>query len=634
LFAGTTFLGHDTMGRAVSQSQTQTGGGTNVTKNVGYAYNLDGSISTITYPSGNSVMYTVGTAGRVTQVSDPSNSYVSAATYTPNGAVVGLTNGNAGGQGIVTANQYNSRLQPAVLSAASPSGTIFSLSYGYNSGHNNGNIALITNGVRTDATANLAFLYDPLNRIQQANTTTTGQLCWGETYTIDPWGNLTNIAGVQSMGSCYSENQNIPVSANNQITGYCYDGAGNLLDIGACAAQSHSYVYDAEGQLQSPPAVGAINAQMAYTYYYDGDGNRAQKCNANPCTSGSTPGTLYWRGAGGGEVLDESSRTGNGTIQEEYIYFNGQRIARRDVGTGNVHYYFSDHLGSASVIADGSNGNVQEQMDFYPYGGIAYTSGADSNHYKFTGKERDGESNLDNFGARYYASTMGRFMIPDWSSRPTAVPYAELPNPQSLNLYSYVDNNPLNRTDPLGHGIRCVLGWGHCGAKVWNENNPNGAGTPAQNQGGFWQKLAGIFYVKGSVSVGLELGVEAHAGKAKSPLKLGAKIGADMKSTGTLTTKGITVSATKEAQLGLNVGKLIIGPQKSTEEVTVKNGEALAQHEVEKSSSALVGTEKAEATLSKGDVGVGAEVDAAVISVGIEVGVDVDKAKELFNPHE
>jgi RHS repeat-associated protein len=52
---------------------------------------------------------------------------------------------------------------------------------------------------------------------------------------------------------------------------------------------------------------------------------------------------------------------------------------------------------------------------------------------RYTGKERDAESGLDYFGARYYGSTMGRFMSPDWSSSPTATPYANLQNPQSLN---------------------------------------------------------------------------------------------------------------------------------------------------------------------------------------------------------
>jgi RHS repeat-associated protein len=65
--------------------------------------------------------------------------------------------------------------------------------------------------------------------------------------------------------------------------------------------------------------------------------------------------------------------------------------------------------------------------------------------YKFTGKERDAESGLDNFGARYNASSLGRFMTPD----PTMKSVNRL-NPQTWNRYAYVVNNPLNRIDPLG----------------------------------------------------------------------------------------------------------------------------------------------------------------------------------------
>jgi RHS repeat-associated protein len=70
---------------------------------------------------------------------------------------------------------------------------------------------------------------------------------------------------------------------------------------------------------------------------------------------------------------------------------------------------------------------------------------------RYTGKERDAESGLDYFGARYYASSMGRWLSPDWSAKPEPVPYADLSNPQTLNLYSYVHNNPLSSTDPDGH---------------------------------------------------------------------------------------------------------------------------------------------------------------------------------------
>jgi RHS repeat-associated protein len=70
---------------------------------------------------------------------------------------------------------------------------------------------------------------------------------------------------------------------------------------------------------------------------------------------------------------------------------------------------------------------------------------------QYTGKERDSESGLDYFGARYYGSALGRFTSPDWSAAPEPVPYADLNNPQTLNQYSYVGNNPLARADTDGH---------------------------------------------------------------------------------------------------------------------------------------------------------------------------------------
>lgn len=78
-----------------------------------------------------------------------------------------------------------------------------------------------------------------------------------------------------------------------------------------------------------------------------------------------------------------------------------------------------------------------------------------------TGKERDAESGNYYFDARYYSSAMGRFMSPDWSAQEQPVPYATLDNPQTLNLYSYMRNNPLGGTDPDGHSPD---GW----QRFWN----------------------------------------------------------------------------------------------------------------------------------------------------------------------
>jgi RHS repeat-associated protein len=68
--------------------------------------------------------------------------------------------------------------------------------------------------------------------------------------------------------------------------------------------------------------------------------------------------------------------------------------------------------------------------------GACCFSVASWNGYKITGKERDTESGNDYFGARYYGSSKGRYMTPDWAAKATAVPYASFGNPQTLNLYS------------------------------------------------------------------------------------------------------------------------------------------------------------------------------------------------------
>ncbi len=186
-------------------------------------------------------------------------------------------------------------------------------------------------------------------------------------------------------------------------------------------------------------AENRLASTAGWTYTYDGDGRRVMKCNGSACT-------LYWTGTGS----DPLAESNGGTFTEEYASFSGKRVARRDLPGVTVHYYFPDHLGSASVVTD-AGGSVQEESDYYPFGGEIVVNGSDPNHYKFTGKERDAESGLDDFGARYYASSVGRFMSPDWADRASAVPYAIFTAPQSLNLYSYVSDDPLARTDPDGH---------------------------------------------------------------------------------------------------------------------------------------------------------------------------------------
>ena len=146
--------------------------------NVGYGYNPDNTLATITYPSGRTISYSYSAAGRALSAVDATNgiNYATAATYAPTGALAGATFGASSSfAGITVTNQYNKRLQPAMLSASAASQTVLSLSYDFHLGTaDNGNVYGITNnldGVRPNGpNGSVQFTYDALNRVTSAST--------------------------------------------------------------------------------------------------------------------------------------------------------------------------------------------------------------------------------------------------------------------------------------------------------------------------------------------------------------------------------------------------------------------------------------------------------------------------------
>ncbi len=297
---------------------------------------------------------------------------------------------------------------------------------------NNGNVASITNNITTARSQ--SYTYDALNRVSTAQTVaTSGTYAWGLSFGYDAWANL--LTATVTQGSAYT--LSVSATGKNQLSGYSYDAAGNMLNDGV-----NTYTYDAENHILTAAGV---------TYTYDGDGERVQKSS----------GMLYWYGDGS-DALDETDTSGN--LLDEYIFFGGARIARRD-SSSNVDYYFADHLGSAHVVTNAA-GTIQDDSDFYPYGGERSYTSSSGNTRKFTGKERDAESGLDEMGARYFGSSLGRFMTTD----PIYIEMGRLVNPQMLNLYTYVTNNPLNFTDPSGLDVRlqCQSGDSKCSKKTVN----------------------------------------------------------------------------------------------------------------------------------------------------------------------
>jgi RHS repeat-associated protein len=134
------------------------------------------------------------------------------------------------------------------------------------------------------------------------------------------------------------------------------------------------------------------------------------------------------------------------TTYRMYYYAGGRPIAMRVMppgdATGTVHYLLSDHLGSMSAsLVDTSS--VTRQY-FYAFGGVRASTGTLPTAKGFTGQYADSSTGLMFFNARYYSGLIGRFISAD-----TLVP--DMGNPQALNRYAFVFNNPLRYVDPSGH---------------------------------------------------------------------------------------------------------------------------------------------------------------------------------------
>ncbi len=430
--AGTASYTYDILGRLASETRTIAG----VSKSTSYTYNLGGSVKTLTYPSGRIVTYTPDSAGRlVSAVDGNGTNYVTSTSYNPDGSLKGLLNGST--PALNQNFQYTPRLQlcrvttltsgtlPTSCADSQNIGNIMDRGYDFHAGNgtagsgtDNGNVFAITN--YRDASRSQAFTYDALNRLTSGwSSANTGTYSWGENYSIDAWGNLQ----ISPMGGkTHGGNFTLSGNAQNRPTGLAYDAAGNLMSY-----LSSTYIYDQENRLSSSAGT---------TYTYDANGERVLKSN----TSTGVPVKRYW--STGGNTLAEGD--GSVNLSAEYIYFGGKRVARIDLPANTVHYYLSDHLGSTSVVASAA-GAVEEESDYCPFGTeVVVTAG--SNKYKFTGKERDVESNLDYMGARYYGSGVGRFTTPDLKG----IAFRHLLNPQKFNKYTYVLNSPMSFFDPDG----------------------------------------------------------------------------------------------------------------------------------------------------------------------------------------
>ncbi len=271
---------------------------------------------------------------------------------------------------------------------------------------------------------------------------------------------------VMQTGPCTS---GMPATANynsnNQLTSalYHYDPAGNVT-----IDPQNQYLYDGDGRICAVYGTTMPGITSMTGYLYDADGTRVAKgaisvWSCDPTISGFVTTNDYILGPSGEQVTEmgvggafEGSTTSGLVWQHTNVWAGGKLLATYDGDTvsgtnltGGMHFYFDDPLGSRRVQTDYA-GNIEKSCSNLPYGDGETCAPTPTEHL-FTGKERDSESGNDYFDARYYSSAMGRFMSPDWAAKASPVPYATFGDPQSLNLYAYVRNNPLTRVDADGH---------------------------------------------------------------------------------------------------------------------------------------------------------------------------------------
>ncbi|HLG13898.1 MAG TPA: RHS repeat-associated core domain-containing protein, partial [Blastocatellia bacterium] len=429
------YTSYDAFGRVTAYNQATDGH----LYTMSAAYNKAGLVTDETYPSLRVVHTEYDGAGRIAGVRNQatgayyaggaSGDAVNRIQYTAHGAVSAMKLGNS----LWEHTMFNSRLQPTQIglgTAASGAGStsVLGLDYEYGGSDNNGNVQSQTITVGANVMVQ-SYGYDRVNRLTLAKESVGAVVKWQQDFAYDLYGNRTSLVHSGADAGFLPAPSAPPVNpANNRFTTFGYDAAGNVTTDG----NGNTFTYNGENKQVSFTPAGGVGQSAVYSY--DGDGHRVKKVVA---VGASAVTTIFVYNAAG-QMLAEY------TTPEQPVQ-----------GGGGVSYLTVDHLGSTRVVTN-SAGGVKSRYDYLPFGqelsdsvsgrttAMGYNA-ADSLRQKFTSKERDSESGLDYFFARYYSSAHGRFTSVD-----PLMANSHPGRPQGWNRYAYAFNNPLRFIDPDG----------------------------------------------------------------------------------------------------------------------------------------------------------------------------------------
>ena len=448
----------DQWGRATEYQQVTDG----VAYTSKYKYNLSGALVEEEYPSGRVVKNDFDANGDLSRVwginGQVQQTFANSFKYTAAGGISAMKLGN----GRWETAKFNERLQVTELGlghSATDAG-VWKVNYEFGeldangdiiAGTNTGNIARQTtsfNGLSQPFVQ--SYKYDALYRLTEAvETSGTTTENWRQNFTYDHYGNRLTHQKYLNGSFIAQDNQTHPNidPATNRFTtgqGYTYDLNGNLI----ADAEGRQFTFNADNK-QTLVMNGTVKVGE---YFYDGDGKRIKK-----------------------KTFHE-----NGVLKETtvFVYSGGKLIAEYSTtpppAQGKTKYLTEDHLGTPRIITD-ATGQVIARRDFLPFGeeiystvgersaqSFKYGASEDDVKQKFTGYQKDNETQLDFAEARMYENRHARFTAVD-----PLLASGKSANPQTFNRFVYVGNNPINITDPLG------LDWYYDGYRAYRWSSDN-----------------------------------------------------------------------------------------------------------------------------------------------------------------
>jgi RHS repeat-associated protein len=393
--------------------------------------------------------------------------YASAIKYNPTSQTTALKVGAAANASDQLTESYTYDLKTGLLTdqtvvrgagTATPK-TLLNLNYSYlrtgTTTGRTGQLTKITDRLNTNKSR--AYEYDTLGRLERASggaaSTVATAPQWTQDYTYDRYGNRTNVvsAGTAIDGATPMQRDGLGAmsysATTNRVVGYSYDSAGNETRAKRADGAWQRYEYDAAGRLVT---VRDDTGLVLVTYTYGSGNQRLIEQNGPDSTYGRT----YYAWSGGAVVAEYAEAASTPTPDttpvwtKSYVYLGNRLLAT--VQPNGTQYHHPDRLGTR-LITNASDTNVIEQVTL-PYGTALTSESSDpqaiagTTTRRFTSYERNETTKLDYAINRHYDSGQGRFTQVD----PIGMKAVSLDNPQTLNLYAYCGNDPVNRTDPDG----------------------------------------------------------------------------------------------------------------------------------------------------------------------------------------